>query len=325
VETSAYVITQNGTQVQLGLWSSGQWINLTETPLVAGVYNFTLNATDGIGGMMLESVIVTVFADLPPTINNSGSFTFTVGSTGNMIWWYLTDDVVQTTSYTLYKNGQVLTSGIWSSNQNITLNIDGLAATANYTLVAEDGLGGITQSSIIITVPVTNTSSSTTTDNGGNTNLLIYGIIGGVVVVAIVGIILGTRKRKPQNSSASDKQKTNQPPEPSKSTPSDNAKPKESIASKLTPISSTSDSWAEGKDSSAYTHNILSKVAQIVPDTAKILAQFEGLKKVIANLDADFDAGKLTQEQYLEKKDFLGQEMGKLMAEMDTKGIHYDL
>jgi hypothetical protein len=60
------------------------------------------------------------------------------------------------------------------------------------------------------------------------------------------------------------------------------------------------------------------------PEAAKLLGQFEALKRMISQLDAQFEAGNIAQDQYLQKKNFLGEQMGKLMGDMDAKGIHYE-
>jgi hypothetical protein len=58
-------------------------------------------------------------------------------------------------------------------------------------------------------------------------------------------------------------------------------------------------------------------------DASKLIGQFDSLKRMIAAMDAQFAAGKLPQDQYLQKKNFLGEQMGKIMGEMDAKGIPY--
>lgn len=58
-------------------------------------------------------------------------------------------------------------------------------------------------------------------------------------------------------------------------------------------------------------------------DVTKLVGQFESLKRMIGAMDAQFAAGKIPQDQYLQKKNFLGEQMGKLMGEMDSKGIPY--
>jgi hypothetical protein len=61
------------------------------------------------------------------------------------------------------------------------------------------------------------------------------------------------------------------------------------------------------------------------PDEAnKLLAQWDSMKRMIANLDGQFAAGNIAQDQYLEKKNFLAQKMGVMMGELDAKGIKYE-
>ncbi len=50
------------------------------------------------------------------------------------------------------------------------------------------------------------------------------------------------------------------------------------------------------------------------PESAKLLGQFEALKRMITQLDSQFEAGNVPQDQYLQKKNFLGEQIGKLIG-----------
>jgi hypothetical protein len=60
-----YVITRNGTEIANGNWSTNVLIGLVIDGLLAGSYNYTIIITDGYGGSVKDTVIVTVTA--PPS------------------------------------------------------------------------------------------------------------------------------------------------------------------------------------------------------------------------------------------------------------------
>jgi hypothetical protein len=60
VSTPGYTIYQNGTVNVTGSWTSGSPIIMDLDPFGVGVYNVTIIATDGYGGMAEDEIIVTV-------------------------------------------------------------------------------------------------------------------------------------------------------------------------------------------------------------------------------------------------------------------------
>jgi hypothetical protein len=74
ISTSNYTIYRNGTIIDTGSWTNGTPIIVNVDGLSDGTYNYTIVATDGYGGSVLDTVIVTVVSP-SPTIS-FGGFTF---------------------------------------------------------------------------------------------------------------------------------------------------------------------------------------------------------------------------------------------------------
>ncbi|MEX2758171.1 MAG: hypothetical protein Q6365_022545 [Candidatus Sigynarchaeota archaeon] len=90
---------------------------------------------------------------MDPTITYPADVSYPYQSTGHPVSWTITDGNVGTTSYTLYLGGNPIGSGTWTSGVPISHGIDGLAVGVyNLTIVVEDGLGGVVQDTVIITV-----------------------------------------------------------------------------------------------------------------------------------------------------------------------------
>jgi hypothetical protein len=92
--------------------------------------------------------------NLDPVISTPADDAFYAGTSGNNITWTITDKTVGTTTYTVYRNGTNFGSpGSWTSGSAIVINVNTLpVGTHNITIVAEDGLGGISQDEVIVTV-----------------------------------------------------------------------------------------------------------------------------------------------------------------------------
>nr|MDO8116238.1 hypothetical protein [Candidatus Sigynarchaeota archaeon] len=75
---------------------------------------------------------------------------------GNSITWVITDkSTYYLASYTIYLDGAIADEKSWSAGVPIVWAVDGLGiGVHNCTLVATDGLGGIAQDTVLITVIV---------------------------------------------------------------------------------------------------------------------------------------------------------------------------
>ncbi|TXT56307.1 MAG: hypothetical protein BAJALOKI1v1_1940004 [Promethearchaeota archaeon] len=115
-----------------------------------------------------------LYLNYPPIHSGEppSDFSYTYGSTGNEIIWTFIDDTISTPNYTVYNNNisiSIHTNKLWSSGVPITVDVDGLAVgNYNFTIIIEDGLGGITQDQVNITVNETEGN-----DRGGNLGLIL--------------------------------------------------------------------------------------------------------------------------------------------------------
>jgi hypothetical protein len=173
---ATYTIYKNGTVFESGVWTSGGSVNCNMSNLSPGIYNFTIFAFNS-NGNDNHSVIVTASPSPSPVITSPGNGSFTVGG---IISWTATDDGTNTTTYTVYRNGSIVATGAWTSGVAISINLNGLSpGKYNFTLVVDDGLGGISQDEIIATVQVAPGTAS------------IDGVVWGIVIAfACVGALV---------------------------------------------------------------------------------------------------------------------------------------
>ena len=151
--TRYYTIYQDGYVMASGSWSSGTPVTRSVDGLLSGSYNFTIVATDGLGGSVQDSAVVTVLSNAQPSITHPADITYAAGQVGNVISWTITDMTTGTRSYAILRNGSPVGSGTWTTGIAISLHIDGLSpGTYNFTITATDGLGGSVQDTVLVTV-----------------------------------------------------------------------------------------------------------------------------------------------------------------------------
>jgi hypothetical protein len=154
------------------------WVNCS----LAGVYNYTIIATDGLGEWVRDDVFVTIVENVVPTITAPEDLTVIVGTWGS-ISWNITDTTTGDCNYTLYRNGVAIASGYWTSGVPIIVVLGELPeGDYNFTIVISDGLGGSTSDTIIVQV------SSTHGDPMNYTLIfvLIIVVVGGILVSILV-------------------------------------------------------------------------------------------------------------------------------------------
>nr|MDO8109027.1 hypothetical protein [Candidatus Sigynarchaeota archaeon] len=137
-------------------WAFGTEVNLNLDTLPLGKHNFTIIVDDKIEGIVKDTIFVTVTMNLPPAISIPfTTYIYDVGTTGNNLPWYLTDFTIGSATYKVYKDHVQQGGPVpWISGTNVSYNIDGfsMGGSYNYTIIAEDGLGLRTQSTMIVTV-----------------------------------------------------------------------------------------------------------------------------------------------------------------------------
>jgi len=156
IEDPSYKILVNGSR-RYPEWYIPPWANNTPViesfaSYVPGSYNFTIVATDGAGGTVSDSVIVTIMNDTP-VITHPPDITFVANQTGNTISWTITDDIIWTPSYYVSYNNTIFEHGAWNSSIPVVINVDGFnGGIYNITISAGDGWGAGVLDSVILTV-----------------------------------------------------------------------------------------------------------------------------------------------------------------------------
>jgi hypothetical protein len=148
----SYTIYCNGTLISSGSWTSGVAVAKNVDGIAVGSNNFTIVASDGLGGVVTDGVVVTVL-NVPPSITHPADITYTVGQAGHSLSWTITDATTGIRSYTIYRNGSSIASGSWASGVAVAKNVDDLpAGSHNYTIIATDGFGGSVQDTVAVIV-----------------------------------------------------------------------------------------------------------------------------------------------------------------------------
>ena len=159
VATTLHTIYRNGTPIASNTWASGTPVTIGVDGLSMGSYNYTIVASDGLGGSVQDTVIVTVY-NAAPTITHPADMSCDYNTTGHLISWTITDASTSTRSYTIYRNGIPNATGSWISGMPVTLIIDGLSVGLyNYTIKAIDGFGGSVQDTVFVTILTTKPSA----------------------------------------------------------------------------------------------------------------------------------------------------------------------
>ncbi len=190
---STYSIYRDGTLFSSGSWSSGVGIAYDIDGLSEGTYNFTIALMDVDGFSVSDTVWVTVtpaHTPTPPSINHPADITYIEGTTGYSIVWTGTDDNPST--YSIYRDGTLFSSGSWSSGVGIAYDIDGLSeGTYNFTIVLFDTDGLSVSDTVLVTILESETSS---TVNVGYSSLAM------VVLVSLVSLVLYRKKYLKKNN-----------------------------------------------------------------------------------------------------------------------------
>nr|MDO8110764.1 toll/interleukin-1 receptor domain-containing protein [Candidatus Sigynarchaeota archaeon] len=88
-----------------------------------------------------------------PMITSPADLTFDRGTTGHVLSWTITATNVGITSFVIYQNSAQVNSGAWTNSTPILVNLDALAVgNYNYTIIVNDGFGGIARDEVLVTV-----------------------------------------------------------------------------------------------------------------------------------------------------------------------------
>ncbi|MBD3193271.1 MAG: hypothetical protein GF308_21735 [Candidatus Heimdallarchaeota archaeon] len=199
VKTTWYKIYKDLTEIYSGSWISGDSIICDIDGLDLGNYSYKLEASDGYNSSE-DTVLVGIVNDQPQIICTSKDNYFH-GVTGNNISWTITDrSVGTTTSYTIRRDGNIIETGSWESDIPIVLIIDDLdIGTYTFSFEASDGLGGIIQDEINITV-IENVPAH---PSDTKTTFWLIGTLSGITIAIMIAIAVAIIVKRQQEQTKS--------------------------------------------------------------------------------------------------------------------------
>ena len=123
----------SGTTVASGLLSNGENIAYCIDNLTKGTYEYTIIVNNG--NNAVSDTCKVIVSPTQPQIKSLGDFSYDELTTGHVIVWTVTDLTTLGMWYNVTRNGTMVQSGTSTSGDNITVNVDGLAANAMYCYI----------------------------------------------------------------------------------------------------------------------------------------------------------------------------------------------
>jgi hypothetical protein len=147
-----YILLVNGVVTVIDTWDNSSLMGLNVESFDIGLYNFTIAVFDLPGNVILSTAWLTVQDTTSPVgVSSPGNQTIVEDSTGNQIAWVATD--LRPSTFEIFVNGVVDTSGSWSSGVPISISIDGQGfGLHNYTIIARDSSGNTVTDTIFVEV-----------------------------------------------------------------------------------------------------------------------------------------------------------------------------
>jgi len=135
-------------------WQGDAWnfanVAVNIDGLAYGTHTVDIIVWDLSGNNVTDTVIVTVFDDIDPTISSPHNAIIFYGVAGNEIVWYVDDQNPDT--YELFRDGEVFVTGDWSSGTH-SISLDGLSEGEHeFTLAIYDVDGNMASDTVIIHV-----------------------------------------------------------------------------------------------------------------------------------------------------------------------------
>jgi len=128
----------------------------------------------------------------PPGISHPADIVYKFNTTGNQITWFMTDVSMTNATYVIMRDGIVCSMGNWNLTDPVRISVDGLnPAIYNYTIVVNDGLGGISWDTV--SVRVINISAPPIREGSCAFGSLSMCIGAGLATVSMIGLL---RKKK---------------------------------------------------------------------------------------------------------------------------------
>ncbi len=148
-----HVIYRNGTELASGTWASGVAINQSIEGLAIGLHNFTIVASDGYNGSVVDTVMVHVLNRSLSIWHGAGILAFESNTTSNAINWTMTDTVLGMTNYTVFRNGTNIQNGTWAVDVPVIVDVGGLSlGWYNFTIRALDGINETAWDTILVCI-----------------------------------------------------------------------------------------------------------------------------------------------------------------------------
>ncbi|MFW9961364.1 MAG: ABC transporter substrate-binding protein, partial [Candidatus Thorarchaeota archaeon] len=172
------------------LYISDDWnstsISISVDGFGIGIYNFTLLVQDINLQTTVSTVFVQVIDSTPPAINHPADISTTNSSVS--VTWEVSDNHPST--YIVFLDAVELTSGSWSSETPITIDLTDLTVgTYNVTIQFFDDSNNYVVDTVMVTI------EETTTTDGGIDAVMLMTIGGSLALVLIIAIIIIRNRR----------------------------------------------------------------------------------------------------------------------------------
>ncbi|MHA2401637.1 MAG: hypothetical protein ACXADH_01490, partial [Candidatus Kariarchaeaceae archaeon] len=129
---STYSVLKNGSLFISGFWLNGTPINVNVDGFNLGIYNLTIILWDNAVNSVEDTIVLTVVDTTKPDLDHPTDVTYEETTTGHFLNWTAND--LNPSTYNIYRNGSLISSGGWNSEVPIKINIDGLSlGVYNYT------------------------------------------------------------------------------------------------------------------------------------------------------------------------------------------------
>jgi hypothetical protein len=145
-----YVIYREGISIMSDAWTAGS-ITLDIDGLAIGEYNYTIKMSDTTGNSAVDTAIVTVVDTTAPILNHPSDIMFDFDTTSIQIAWQPTD--LLPFNYVIYQNGTQVSSGLWTSGENLTYTLVNIIASSyNITIAVWDTSGNYASDTVFVSI-----------------------------------------------------------------------------------------------------------------------------------------------------------------------------
>ncbi len=153
VDPSRYEIFRDSILVKSGLWnSSSETISISVDGLSVGEYVYEIIVYDVADHTASDSVMITVYDGLSPTIDEPSDIVIDEGDIGQIVTWSPSD--LNPVSYDIFVDGVLMRTGLWnSSSEAIIVSCDGLAYGIHvFTIFVTDVGDNSISDDVVVTV-----------------------------------------------------------------------------------------------------------------------------------------------------------------------------